>query len=182
MFLKRKTAYDMRISDWSSDVCSSDLVASFTQSRFLSDFDPLEVPVYSQSLLAVTPYVSGLYDNVGGGSDFEGGADIFWKPSGQFQFTATLNPDFGQVESDDLVVNFGATETFIGDKRPFFTENQGLFEYTTPSDYSQLLYTRRVGGPADDGESSGDITAAVKRSEEHTSELQSLMRTSNAVS
>src|SRR3546814_5961609 len=38
----------------------------------------------------------------------------------------------------------------------------GLFEYTTPSDYSQLLYTRRVGGPADDGEGSGDITAAVK--------------------
>src|SRR3546814_3278688 len=48
----------------------------FTQSRFLSDFEPLEVPVYSQSPLAVTPYVSGLYDNVGGGSDFEGGADI----------------------------------------------------------------------------------------------------------
>src|SRR3546814_7454330 len=26
-FFKQKTAYDMRISDWSSDVCSSDLVA-----------------------------------------------------------------------------------------------------------------------------------------------------------
>src|SRR3546814_5610410 len=26
-FFKRKTAYEMRISDWSSDVCSSDLVA-----------------------------------------------------------------------------------------------------------------------------------------------------------
>jgi hypothetical protein len=76
--------------------------------------------------------------------------------------TATINPDFGQVESDDLVVNFGATETFISDKRPFFTENQGLFEYTTPSDFSQLLYTRRVGGPADDGDGAGDITAAVK--------------------
>src|SRR3546814_3176500 len=25
MFFKRKTAYEMRISDWSSDVCSSDL-------------------------------------------------------------------------------------------------------------------------------------------------------------
>src|SRR3546814_1671113 len=25
-FFKQKTAYDMRISDWSSDVCSSDLV------------------------------------------------------------------------------------------------------------------------------------------------------------
>src|SRR3546814_2363310 len=26
-FFKQKTAYDMRISDWSSDVCSSDLAA-----------------------------------------------------------------------------------------------------------------------------------------------------------
>jgi hypothetical protein len=135
---------------------------SYMQSRFLSGFEPVEVPVYSQSLLAITPYVSGLYDNVGGGSEFDGGADIFWKPNGQFQLTATLNPDFGQVESDDLVVNFGATETFVSDKRPFFTENQGIFEYTTPSDYSQLLYTRRIGGPADDGNGSGDITAAVK--------------------
>ena len=136
--------------------------ASFERPRFLSDFAAVEVAQYSQSLLTVTPYVSGLYDNVQGGSDFDGGADIFWKPNGQFQMTATINPDFGQVESDDLVVNFGATETFISDKRPFFTENQGLFEYTTPSDFSQLLYTRRVGGPADDGSGAGDITAAVK--------------------
>ncbi len=136
--------------------------ASFARPRYLSDFAPVEMPQYSQSLLAVTPYVSGLYDNVNGDSSFDGGADLFWKPNGQFQLSATINPDFGQVESDDLVVNFDATETFISDKRPFFTENQGIFEFTTPSDYSQLLYTRRVGGPADDGDGAGDITAAVK--------------------
>src|SRR3546814_8251387 len=28
-FFKQKTAYEMRISDWSSDVCSSDLVRTF---------------------------------------------------------------------------------------------------------------------------------------------------------
>src|SRR3546814_1458769 len=28
-FFKQKTAYEMRISDWSSDVCSSDLLALF---------------------------------------------------------------------------------------------------------------------------------------------------------
>src|SRR3546814_6436010 len=28
LFFKRKTAYEMRISDWSSDVCSSDLVSN----------------------------------------------------------------------------------------------------------------------------------------------------------
>src|SRR3546814_4627685 len=29
-FFKHKTAYEMRISDWSSDVCSSDLLTSIT--------------------------------------------------------------------------------------------------------------------------------------------------------
>src|SRR3546814_4463997 len=29
-FFKQKTAYEMRISDWSSDVCSSDLLAAGT--------------------------------------------------------------------------------------------------------------------------------------------------------
>src|SRR3546814_4620391 len=32
-FFKQKTAYEMRISDWSSDVCSSDLCAEMTKRR-----------------------------------------------------------------------------------------------------------------------------------------------------
>ena len=136
--------------------------ASFERPRFMSDFTPVEVPVYNKALLAITPYVSGLYDNVNLDGTIDAGADILWKPNGQFQLTATINPDFGQVESDDIVVNFSANETFFSDKRPFFTENQGPFEFTTPSDFSQLVYTRRVGGPADDGSGAGDITAAVK--------------------
>src|SRR3546814_10719001 len=47
-FFKQKTAYEMRISDWSSDVCSSDLARAsgsddrlfgFEQGRRLPDFD-----------------------------------------------------------------------------------------------------------------------------------------------
>ncbi len=135
---------------------------SYTQPRYLSAFERIEVPAYSQSLLAIKPYVSALYDNVHGRSNLSKGADIFWKPNGQFQLTATLNPDFGQVESDDLVVNFSAQETFFSDKRPFFTENQGIFDFSLLDDNSQLVYTRRVGGPADDGNGAGDIAEAVK--------------------
>src|SRR3546814_16589858 len=40
-FFKQKTAYDMRISDWSSDVCSSDLASSFGPEYIIpSPFDP----------------------------------------------------------------------------------------------------------------------------------------------
>lgn len=137
---------------------------SFTEPRFLSAFTRIEIKQYSQSLLAITPYVVGVFDNVSGRGEFDLGGDIFWKPNGQFQMTATLNPDFGQVESDQLVVNFGAVESFFSDKRPFFTENQGFFDvpFGSLGNANRLIYTRRVGGPTDDGSGSGDVTAAVK--------------------
>src|SRR3546814_8309787 len=36
-FFKQKTAYEMRISDWSSDVCSSDLVRAQADSRRIGE-------------------------------------------------------------------------------------------------------------------------------------------------
>ena len=135
---------------------------SFERPQFLNQFEKIEVAAYSQSLLAITPYVVGVHDLVNKGNDFDAGADLFWKPNGQFQLSATINPDFGQVESDSLVVNFGAQEVFFGDKRPFFTENQGFFDFGLLFDNSQLLYTRRVGGRADDGSGPGDIIGAIK--------------------
>src|SRR3546814_8675544 len=40
-FFKQKTAYEMRISDWSSDVCSSDLPPGFSYRSFAWVGDPL---------------------------------------------------------------------------------------------------------------------------------------------
>src|SRR3546814_7977429 len=40
IFFKKKTAYEMRISDWSSDVCSSDL-----RNREQSRYNPLDIGV-----------------------------------------------------------------------------------------------------------------------------------------
>lgn len=136
--------------------------ASYTRPRFLSDFNKIEIPQYNQSLLAITPYVVGVTDIKNSDTLFDAGTDIYWKPNSRFQLTATLNPDFGQVESDDLVVNFDAVETFFSDKRPFFTENQSLFDVRFGLSNSSLIYTRRVGGEADDGNGAGDVTAAIK--------------------
>ena len=137
---------------------------SFNDQRYLSALQKVDVPKYSQSLLAITPYLAGLYDNVNRKTATDAGMDVFWKPNGQFQVSASLNPDFGQVESDGIVVNFSAIETFFGDKRPFFTENQSYFEvpFGSLGSAQQLIYTRRVGAPADDGSGSGDVAAAVK--------------------
>lgn len=137
---------------------------SFTEPRFLSALSKVEVAAYSQSLLALTPYGVMVYDNVHGEADFDVGGDVFWKPSGQFQLTGTLNPDFGQVESDDVVVNFSAIESFFSDKRPFFTENQAFFDvpFGSLNPSSRLMYTRRVGAITDDRTGAGDVLAALK--------------------
>lgn len=133
-------------------------------SRFLSAFERIGIASYSQSLFAVTPYVVGIHDLVRGSSKADAGADLFWKPNGRFQLSATLNPDFAQVESDDLEVNFSAVESFFSDKRPFFTENQGFFDvpFGSLNGRSRLIYTRRVGAQTDDGSGASSVDAAVK--------------------
>lgn len=135
---------------------------SYYDPRYLSVLARVEVPEYSQSLLAITPYAVSTTRLKGGGTATDAGADLLWKPSGAFQLTATLNPDFGQIESDELVVNFDAVETFYSDKRPFFTENQGLFDVPFGQKNSGLVYTRRVGAAADDGSGPADVLAALK--------------------
>src|SRR3546814_17878397 len=44
-FFKQKTAYEMRISDWSSDVCSSDLLARLGGQALQPLFERLDVVV-----------------------------------------------------------------------------------------------------------------------------------------
>jgi hypothetical protein len=78
------------------------------------------------------------------------GADLkYGLPSG-LTLTATINPDFGQVEVDPAVVNLSAYETFFPEKRPFFVEGANIFNIGSinggPSYGSQqIFYSRRIG-------------------------------------
>jgi len=53
---------------------------------------------------------------------------------------ATVNPDFGQVDADEVVLNLSRFETFFPEKRPFFLEGGDLFH----TDFGQF-YSRRIG-------------------------------------
>src|SRR3546814_11650079 len=49
-FFKQKTAYEMRISDWSSDVCSSDLIGAFAYPQLpLAQYPEIAPPTISIS-------------------------------------------------------------------------------------------------------------------------------------
>jgi hypothetical protein len=57
--------------------------------------------------------------------------------------SATVNPDFGQVEQDPAVLNLSVFETFFPEKRPFFLEDSRTFNLT----FGQfpIFHSRRIG-------------------------------------
>ncbi|MEL6614841.1 MAG: DUF5916 domain-containing protein, partial [Bacteroidota bacterium] len=63
--------------------------------------------------------------------------------------TATVNPDFGQVEADPAQVNLGGFELFFEERRPFFVEGADVFSMEPRRFFANnrptLLYTRRIG-------------------------------------
>jgi hypothetical protein len=136
----------------------------FEHPTFIADMARIEVAAWQRPALDLLPYVSIDVDRLRDDEQVRTGIDVFWKPTGRQQLSLALRPDFGQVESDDLVVDFSAIETFFSEKRPFFTENQSLFTLPTTSG-GQLLNTRRIGAAPDAGpEGSSDIDLAVKYS------------------
>ncbi|MBL4625931.1 MAG: carbohydrate binding family 9 domain-containing protein [Flavobacteriales bacterium] len=96
--------------------------------------------------LAFIPYLSGFVKNysepgssVNSGS-FRGGMDLKYGINDAFTLDLTLVPDFGQVQSDNQVLNLSQFEVFFQERRPFFTEGTELFNK------SGLFYSRRIGG------------------------------------
>src|SRR3546814_1666549 len=52
-FFKQKTAYEMRISDWSSDVCSSDLAIMQTPIQSISRRPAARAAVMASAVMAI---------------------------------------------------------------------------------------------------------------------------------
>ena len=80
------------------------------------------------------------------------GADVKYLVTPNLQLSATLNPDFGQVEVDPASVNLSQYETFFEEKRPFFVEGSGVFGFGFFSCYFcsnvssiESFYSRRIG-------------------------------------
>ncbi|MDF1698301.1 MAG: DUF5916 domain-containing protein, partial [Saprospiraceae bacterium] len=99
--------------------------------------------------LALSPYITGYIQNnkVGGdnpttstGYSYNGGLDLKYGINEAFTLDMTLIPDFGQVQSDDRVLNLSPFEVRYDENRAFFTEGLELFSR------ANLFYTRRVGG------------------------------------
>ena len=129
---------------------------------FVSTFGELRglVGLKPPSPIEVTPYASS---QVATGADAPGspfrkakryggtaGVDFRVGLGSALSVTGTVNPDFGQVEVDPAVVNLSAVETFFPEKRPFFLEGAGIFEFDrmsidAPYGFSRFIHWRRIG-------------------------------------
>ena len=123
-------------------VSSSGSMAS--RPDYFEKLDSLEIANYTKSKLNFFPYVSSNQNSVTKFDDNKIGAEIFYNTGTGKQINATFNPDFGQAESDDVVINFSAQETFYSEKRAFFNENQSLFNINNYDRYT-VMNTRRIG-------------------------------------
>src|SRR3546814_2593587 len=131
-FFKQKTAYEMRISDWSSDVCSSDLLGAV-------------VRIDARSL----------------------------DPAQRVEMLAQL----GRARGDQGIMrHLRACPAAI--LPPALCRHRLRSRYAAAR--SAIRFSRHLSGRKTTQSTSGSV-ARGGRSEEHTSELQSLMRISYAV-
>ena len=83
-------------------------------------------------------------------NSYDVGGDIKYPFPNNLTLDMTINPDYGQVESDPSEFNLTAYETYFDEKRPFFLEGSNLFNYkvgigTGKMSGGQLFYSRRIG-------------------------------------
>jgi hypothetical protein len=93
--------------------------------------------------LSFSPYISGYMDKIPENRNWSyflrGGLDLRYGLNESYTLDMMLIPDFGQVQSDDQVLNLTPFEIRYDEKRQFFTEATELFNKC------EIFYTRRVG-------------------------------------
>ncbi|MDZ7880695.1 MAG: DUF5916 domain-containing protein [Saprospiraceae bacterium] len=76
-------------------------------------------------------------------TQYSGGLDLKYGLNQSFTLDMTLIPNFGQVQSDNKVLNLSPFEVQYNENRPFFTEGSEIFSK------GDIFYSRRIGGEPD---------------------------------
>jgi hypothetical protein len=111
----------------------------------------VEVPGRSLNV-EVKPYaVGGLRTDRAAASptsnDFDGdvGMDLKYGLTNNLTIDATYNTDFAQVEVDEQQVNLTRFNLFFPEKREFFLEGRGNFDFASGSGAPTMFFSRRIG-------------------------------------
>ena len=80
----------------------------------------------------VKPYVLGNFNTLAGRNvdqDYDAGFDVKYGVTSGLTWDFTVNTDFSQVEADEQQVNLTRFNLFFPEKRDFFLENSGVFQF-----------------------------------------------------
>jgi len=112
--------------------------------------------IQAQRSVYIAPYVLGGYEeahmrDAAGMRDQtiriaekELGLDVKYGLTSNLIMDLTVNPDFAQVEADDQQVNLTRYSLFFPEKRLFFQERSGIFDFNMGGT-NNLFYSRRIG-------------------------------------
>ncbi len=116
---------------------------TMNQAGILTGIENIKAPLR----LSFSPYLSSYVNHVPGSvskkninASVNGGMDVKYGISKAFTLDVTLIPDFGQVQSDNQVLNLSPFEVKFNENRSFFTEGTELFNK------GNFFYSRRIGG------------------------------------
>ena len=120
----------------------------FTQIEIAGQLHGIEAKAHRN--LKLLPYVIGgasqdfRLDEGRTDTKFAGGLDLKYSLTPGLTLDGTLNTDFAQVEVDDVQINLTRFDLFFPEKRPFFLENSGFFEFGSPREV-EIFFSRRIG-------------------------------------
>ena len=101
---------------------------------------PLRLQLYPYFSVYQNHFPANVKEQKNWTNQVSGGMDLKLGLSQAFTLDATLIPDFGQVQSDNQVLNLTPFEVKFNENRQFFTEGTELFNK------GNLFYSRRIGG------------------------------------
>ncbi|MEP7066830.1 MAG: DUF5916 domain-containing protein, partial [Gemmatimonadota bacterium] len=143
-----------------------------SDSRLMSQLGSVEKidGIPSPHRLEVAPYVVAKnvsedpFSGNARNQKFSAGANVKYGLTSNLTLDASVNPDFGQVESDPSVLNLSAFETFFAEQRPFFLEGTGIYSFQVNCNQVNcnnegLFYSRRIGRSPQLGNLYGDASS-----------------------
>lgn len=151
---QREIARKGEVAFWSpTPQNSAGLVSNFGELKGIKNLPQpkrLEIkPYFSGKLTRAPKEVANPFYNR---NDLFGsvGADVKYGITSDLTLTATINPDFGQVEADPAVINLSANEVYNPEQRSFFLEGSDIFEFGNVRAFSRIgnpyvFYSRRIG-------------------------------------
>ncbi|MCU0626409.1 MAG: carbohydrate binding family 9 domain-containing protein, partial [Gemmatimonadaceae bacterium] len=169
--ISREVARDGEVSFWSpTPPDQPGIVSRFGTLAGLDDLggaSALELIPYLRTQGTTRPATAVSALTPANAGEAAAGLDLRYRLPRNLTLSATVNPDFGQVEADPAVVNLTQFEVFFPERRPFFLEGFDAFNFggtRTLNDDGppNFFYTRRIGRAPVRGVGGGAI-AAVDR-------------------